>query len=357
DHIRDQEHDFDTMLQRVLTEICRSVSGEVGFLMLYNQDREEPLELKASTVEGLLTSPAYFEIINRFSRQALAAGEMVYANRPDGPVRSIIAIPLILNEKVIGVFGTANSTSPRGFNAEDRRMLGAITSQVDTAVFERLERRRMRRVLSRSVDPKVLEHLLQRADDTVLSGERLLLTCLFADLRGSTEWAERTSPEQLVHSLNIFLGRMTDVIFENGGTLDKFVGDQVIALFGVPVKMDDHPEQAVRTALAMRDAHAQIQAELADKGIELPPLGIGVSTGEMIAGEIGSLVRTDFTAMGRAMNLGSRLCGVAKGGEIIISANTYELVRHLVEVTPAANAQLKGLGDVAFYQLLRIKGP
>jgi adenylate cyclase len=357
DHIRDEEHDFDLMLQRVLAEICRVVSSELGYLMLYDEDAEhEPLELKAATVDGLLTSPAYYEIINRFSREALEEGKMVHSNRPDGPIRSIIAIPLILNEKIIGVFGTVNSSNPRGFNVEDRRMLSAITSQVDTAVFERLERRRMRKVLSRSVDPKVLEHLLERADDTVLSGEKRMLSVLFADLRGSTEWTERTQPEELVQSLNVFLGRMTDVIFKNGGTLDKFVGDEVIALFGAPVKMEDHAQHAIQTALEMQRVHGEIVAELGAKGIELPALGIGVSSGEMIAGEIGSTIRSDFTAMGRAMNLGSRLCSVAKAGEICISEATYQLVKHQVDAAPAASVVLKGLGDVPFYYLHRLKG-
>lgn len=356
DRIRDEESDFDEMLHRVLAEICKAVSGEIGYLMLYNLDKEDTLELKAVTLEGLLTTPTYYEVINRFSRQALAAGELVYANRPDGPVRSIIAIPLILNEQIIGVFGTVNSTSPRGFSAEDRRMLSAITSQVDTAVFERLERRRMRKVLSRSVDPKVLEHLLQRADNAVFGGERVLLTVLFADLRGSTEWTERTPPETLVSTLNIFLGKMTDVIFKHGGTLDKFVGDEVIALFGVPIKMEDHAYHAISAALEMQAVHKEIVAELAAQNIELPPMGIGVSTGELIAGEIGSPIRTDFTVMGRAMNLGSRLCGAAKGGEICISQPTYELVKTRVDAQAAASTQLKGLGDVSFYQLLKLKG-
>jgi GAF domain-containing protein len=204
DHIRDLETDFDAMLQQVLLEITQTVMSEVGFLMLYQAESEEPLELKATTVDGLLTSPQYYDVINRFSRQALDEGKLVYSNTPDGPIRSIIVIPLILNNTIIGVFGTVNSSSPRGFDEEERRMLTAITSQVDTAVFERLERRRMRRVMSRSVDPKVLEHLLQRSDDKVLTGERVMLTAIFADLRGSTEWAERTNPEVLVTTLNAF---------------------------------------------------------------------------------------------------------------------------------------------------------
>src|SRR5690606_36925742 len=133
-------------------------------------------------------------------------------------------------------------------------------------VFERLERRQMRKVLSRSVDPKVLEHLLQRADDTVLAGERVVLSVLFADLRGSTEWAERTDPEELVNILNEFLSKMTDVIFKHGGTLDKFVGDEVIALFGCPVAMENHYQHAVRAALEMQAVHKKLQQQFADRG-------------------------------------------------------------------------------------------
>ena len=355
DKIRDNEHDFDRMLQSVLSEICRSVSSEIGYLMLYNGEEEE-LELKAATTAELLSSPVYYEVIVRVSRNALEEGGVVYSNRPDGPVRSIIAIPLILNETVIGVFGTVNSSNPRGFSAEDRRMLSAITSQVDTAVFERLERRRMRSILARSVDPKALEHMLARADDTLLSGERVVLTVLFADLRDSTAWAERTEPEALVNAINIFLGTMTDVIFEHGGTLDKFVGDEVIAMFGMPLAMEDHAYRAVTAAHAMQQAHQQIREELAAQGLELPHMGIGISSGEVIAGEIGPPIRTDFTAFGIPVNLGSRLCNSAPGDQIYISQATYDMVKNQVEVQPVDPVNLKGLGEVPIYRLLHIRG-
>jgi adenylate cyclase len=355
DRIRDQETDFDRMLQLVLNAICKAVRSEMGYLMLYDERMEEKLELKAVTVGEILTSPIHFEIINRISRQALEKAEIVWSNSPDGPVRSIIAIPLILNERTIGVFGTVNSSNPRGFNAEDRRMLAAITSQVDTAVFERLEQRRMRRVLARSIDPKALDHLMRKADGNILAGERTVLTCLFADLRGSTEWAERTEPETLVSALNAFLGAMTDVIFAFGGTLDKFMGDQVIALFGTPAPMPDHALVAVRTALAMQEAHQQVCAMLAEKGIELPAMGIGVSTGEVIAGEMGSATRTDFTALGKAVNLCARLCDNAPGGGTIISQATYELVRPYITVKDEIAMSLKGIGAVTVYEVAGLR--
>jgi adenylate cyclase len=214
----------------------------------------------------------------------------------------------------------------------------------------------MRKVLSRSVDPKVLDHLLERANDTILAGERKVLTVLFADLRGSTEWAERTEPEELVSTLNIFLGRMVDVIFNHGGTLDKFVGDEVIALFGTPLKMTDHALCAAQTALHMQQVHAQIRAEIEAQGRELPPMGIGISSGEVIAGEIGSPVRTDYTAMGRVMNLGARLCSAARPGQIVISRTTYDMIQSQADVQPLEPIALKGIGDqIQAYELRALK--
>jgi adenylate cyclase len=355
DQIRDSDVDFDTMMQQVLRELCSAVSSEIGYLMLYTETREERLELKATTVEGLLTSPVYYDAIRRLSREALEKAEPVYSNQSDGAVRSIVAVPLILNERILGVFGTLNSSNPRGFSAEDRRMLTAITSQVDTAIFERLERRRMRRVLSRSVDPKVLERLLERTDDSILTGERVDLSILIADLRGSTEWAEHTDPEELVGSLNKFLARMTDVIFEYGGTLDKFVGDEIIALFGSPVVMDDHAMVAAQCALKMQSAHQELCQSLLAEGIKLPQMGLSVSSGEAIAGEFGPPIRTDFTAMGRLMNLASRLCSIAGPGQIYISKTTATRLGDRCENRPLEPTTLKGIGSVDVFELLKIE--
>jgi adenylate cyclase len=356
DHIRDDEMDFERMLERVLFEICKAVGSEMGYLMLYNAEQESALELKATTIDGLITSPVYYEVIERISRQALEAARPVSVNRPDGPVRSIIAVPLILNERIIGVFGTANSHNPRGFNAEDERILTAITSQVDTAVFEQLERRRLRKVLGRSVDPKVLDLLLKRTSDNILAGERVHLTALFADLRGSTEWAEQTEPEQLVSALSIYLEHMTDTAFKFGGTLDKFVGDEVIVLFGVPMAVENHAYKTVITAMEMQAVHGRIQRELAEKGVRLPSMGIGIGSGEAIAGEIGPPNRTDYTALGRPMNMASRLCSVAPGGEIYISQETYDLLGNQVEVEIVEPTALKGLGSVPIYRLIHVRG-
>jgi adenylate cyclase len=345
DHIRDVEADFDAMLQAVLTELCRVISSEMGYIMLYSADKDEHMEMKASTEDGALTSAEHNRIIKRVSREALDSAQLVCHNQPEGPIQSIVAIPLILNERIIGVFGAINSKNKRGFSPDDRRMLAAITSQVDSAVFERLEQRRIRRVLGRSVDPKVLNYLLQHPDDSILEGERVILSILFADLRGSTEWAERIAAEELVATLNLFLSRMTEVIFSYEGTLDKFVGDEIIALFGTPVHLEDHAYRAASTGLAIQVAHQELQAELSAQGKELPSLGVGISSGEVIAGEFGPAIHTDFTAIGRVMNLGSRLCSAAAAGQVIISPETYRLLGDQAHVETSDSLTLKGISE------------
>lgn len=175
DQIRDEVDDFDEMLQQILTEICRVISSSAGFLLLYRPGEEEEFEVKATTTHFLSSDPGYLEAIEGISREAMLKMEPVNRDHLGSPVESIIALPLILNGKVIGVLGAVNSDQGRGFDESDIRLLRAVTSQLDTAVFERLERRKMRQVLSSSVDPKILEALLDRADDSLFAGEQVVL--------------------------------------------------------------------------------------------------------------------------------------------------------------------------------------
>jgi adenylate cyclase len=184
----------------------------------------------------------------------------------------------------------------------------------------------------------------------------VILTVLFADLRGSTEWAERTPAEELVSSLNAFLGQMTEVIFKYGGTLDKFVGDEVIGLFGTPLPMEDHAYRAASAALEMQRVHMELQEKFRQEGHELPPMGVGVSSGEAIAGEFGHPIRSEFTALGRIINLGSRICSEAKGGQVLISHATYNLIQPLASAKEIAPVVLKGITHATpIYELVSVK--
>ncbi len=351
DHIRDKGLPFDDMLNEVLQEVCHVIDAEAGFAMLFDNTGRQ-LELRATTANDLFQVAANVQLINEVSNHSLQAAELMCKNELGDTLRSLMCLPLILNDRIIGVLGVANHRSPQGFTTDDRRLLSAIGSQMDTAIFESIERRRLRQVLGRSVDPRVMERLLASPDVDFLKGERMVLSVLYSDLRGSTELAERTDPELLVGFINHYLGQMTEVILEHHGTLDKFVGDEVMALFGAPFSLEDHALRAVQVGLAMQEAHQTVMDMWHMRGINPAPIGIGIASGELIVGEMGCTQRADYTVIGRAANLGARICSAAKAGEVLISQTTYDLVKDSVEATPISGLQFKGVqGDTMVYRV------
>ena len=353
DRLRDMGLPFDEMLTAVLRELCQVLEAEAGFVMLFS-DRGQELELRASTHRDFFTASAQADLIRRVAHQAIREAHLVERTELSPQVRSLLCAPLILHDTIIGVFGAVNRRGLPSFTHQDRRLLHAIISQMDTAIFESLEKRRLRRVLERSVDPRVMEMLLN-ADQDFLRGQRAEATILFSDMRGFTNVAERTPPETLVARLNEHLEAMTEAILAHQGTLDKFVGDAVMALFGVPWPMEDHALRAVRTAMQMQKAQQHLMEHWVRIGWEAVPIGIGINTGPMIAGEIGTLRRSDYTVIGDAVNLASRLCDLAQPNQILISQATYERVREAVEARPLEPVIVKGKSrPVMIYEVLAV---
>jgi adenylate cyclase len=354
DHIRDQHLPFDDMLNAVLGELRKAIQAESGFIMLYNYS-ERLLELKATTNDDLARIAPCHDEVKRIVDESLQQGKLVCYNNLGAKLRSMMCLPLILNDRLIGVLGMINHYGNRGFDAEDRRLLSAIASQIDTAIFESLETRQLRELLGRSVDPRVMERLLSASSADILNRNRSVISVLYADIRGSTALAEHTEPDLLVGFINDYLGRMADVIFAHEGTLDKFVGDEVMALFSAPFPQPDHALRAIQTALDMQQTYQTVMDAWQEHGVVRSPIGIGIATGELVVGEFGCQKRTNYTVIGRAANLGARLCSAAKGGQIVICQTTYELVKHAVEALPIPGLHLKGIEqDVTAYQVIRI---
>ena len=353
DRIRDQNLPFDEMLEGALQELCAAVGVEAGLVMLYNFAGKQ-LEVRAVTPKDFLRVPAYAEWVNRAANEALECAEMVCYSQKEGAPCSVMCVPLILRDQIIGVFGAVNR-EPQGFTSDERRLLKAIISQMDTAIFEGLERSRLRRVLGRSLDPRVMERLIENPNVDILKGERSVLTVLYADLRGSTSLAERLNPYLLVEFMGDYLGQMANLVLAHQGTLDKFVGDEVMALFGAPFPQADHALRAVRVGLVMQAAFRQVATRWQARGVETEGLGIGIATGELIVGEIGCEQRADYTVIGRAANLGARICAMAHANQVLISQATFDLVKDQVEVTPIPDQHFKGIEhEVTIYHVTRI---
>lgn len=350
DRIRDQQLPFNQMLNGVLQELRGAIPAEVGFIMLYN-NAGGTLEMRAVTRNDLFRTAAYSNRVQEIANEALEATELVCYNDLDtGDLKSVLCIPLILRDEILGVFGLVNGYEPGGFTEQDRRLLIAIASQMDTAIFESLEQRRMRRLLGRSVGPSVMERLLRNPDVDFLKGERAVISVLYADLRGSTELAQRTDPELLVGFINEYLSEMGNIVLRYDGTLDKYVGDEVMALFGAPFPQPDHALRSVRVGLEMVAEHLDIIKRWQPRGVTPAPVGVGIATGELIHGEFGSEMRTDYTVIGQAANLGSRICGAALADQVLIDQGTYDMVKDQVEVEALPPMHLKGIdGAVPVY--------
>ena len=170
------------------------------------------------------------------------------------------------------------------------------------------------------------------------------MTVLFSDIRGFTTMSEKGSPEDVVSQLNELFTRMVGVVFAHRGTVDKFVGDMIMALYGAPLDDEDHAEHAVQTALAMITTLHQLNREWAGQGKPQLDIGIGINTGEMIAGNVGSDTIMSYTVIGDAVNLGARLESLNKdyGTRIIISDATRERLKGRYDIQPLGDVVVKG---------------
>ena len=155
--------------------------------------------------------------------------------------------------------------------------------------------------------------------------------------------SERLEPEELVELLNQYLAEMTEIVFKHGGTLDKYIGDALMVFFGDPVAYEDHAERAVRTALEMRGRLEELQQRWMTRTQEFLTMGIGITTGYVTVGNIGSPSRMDYTVLGNQVNLASRLADAAKGGQILVSQRTLLAVRGMVASTEIEQIQLEGV--------------
>ncbi len=223
---------------------------------------------------------------------------------------------------------------------------------------EQKEKKYIRQTFSKFVSHTVVDELLAHPDKLKLGGDKKILTVLFSDIRGFTTISEQLTPEGLVDHLNIYLQAMTDIVIKYNGTLDKYVGDEIMAFWGAPIPQDDHALLSCRAALEMMDVLHKMNAKWRAEGKPPLDIGIGLNTGEMVVGNMGSASRMDYTLMGDNVNLGARLEGTNKvyKTNIIISEYTYEHVRENVVVRELDLIRVKGKElPVRIYELIDVK--
>jgi len=209
-------------------------------------------------------------------------------------------------------------------------------------IYEEKTKRWVINIFGKYTSKAVVDDILKKAekDQIDLKGEEREVTVLFADIRGFTSMSEKMTPHQVVQMLNKYLSEMTESIFVYEGTLDKYIGDCIMAIFNAPLEQPDHAMQAIKAALDMQQRVRNVQAIATD--VPRVDVGIGLNTGTAIIGNIGSQKKVDYTAIGDTVNTASRMCSLAGKGELIITESTYNLVKDRIKVKKLEPVKVKG---------------
>ena len=208
-------------------------------------------------------------------------------------------------------------------NQEQATQLMVYSRDLALSYQKTKQEEELRNRLSRYVGNNLVEKLMDSKGGGLVDTERRQVTVLFADIRSFTTLAETMGAEEVVQMLNAYFSVMVDIVFKNNGLLDKFVGDQLIAVFGLVDASGNPPANAIRTALEMQKATDEMMRNRLAAGLEIFEVGIGINTGSAIIGNIGSANRMDYTVIGDCVNVAARLEEMAMGGEIIIGEQTF----------------------------------
>ena len=231
-----------------------------------------------------------------------------------------------------------------------KEIKGIVSSRIqmlDTIFKVSDERLRLvnfiRDTFGRYLSKKVVDEILESPDGLKMGGRREAVTILMSDLRGFTSLSETRDPEDMVQMLNRYLERMSKVILDYDGMIDEFIGDAILTVFGVPERNESDPLRAVACGLAMQNALMELNEELVREGNPILEMGIGINTGSVIVGNIGSEMRTKYGIVGTTINIASRIESNTIGGQVLVGESTYNLVKEKVTADPPQTIIMKGL--------------
>jgi adenylate cyclase len=349
--------DIALLCQRILDVTFRLVSAEVGAVLLF--DAGEKLVPWATRVRDarksadMVISRTIVDQVIR-DRAAVLASDALTDSRWSSSeslvlsgVRSLMCVPLVSSDSIFGLLHVANSSRVSAFSQTDLELLSGIGSGAGVALSNAFmahrlaEAARTRESLGRFLSPVLVEQVLQNRVDLKRGGELREVTVMFADIRGFTSLTERSKAQDVVSLLNEYFDQMIEVVFQRSGVLDKYIGDALMAVWGTPVQHPEDAKNAVAAAREMQEMLSLLNATRRRRGCEPIAIGIGLASGPCVSGAIGARKRMEYTVIGDAVNLGSRLADMARPGEVLCDEETYKRAgRPAGRELPAA--QVKG---------------
>ncbi|MCK4645593.1 MAG: FHA domain-containing protein [Candidatus Aminicenantes bacterium] len=356
-------HDFNELLKKIMDLIFMVIDADYGFVILTGDKGKEDLapvvvKYKGDKIKGKKQIKASRTIINRVvnDKVALLTTNAMDDSRLDQAmslisqkIRSAVCVPLWRKDKIIGVIQLDSIRLAHQFTENDLELLKAIGCQVamvieQASLNEKIrEEEQMRSRLERFHSPQVIEMILKGSQETkenIMEPKDQTVTILFTDIVGFTHLSEQMPPREINMLLNQFFSQMTDIIFKYDGTLDKYIGDCLMAVFGAPLEKKGDSERAIKAALEMRKKLAEMM-KITDMEKKFN-IRIGINTGKVVAGNIGSPNRMDYTVIGDPVNVASRLESIALPNQILIGEETYRDVKDKFKIKKVGPKKVKG---------------
>jgi adenylate cyclase len=271
-------------------------------------------------------------------------------------IQSAMFAPLVWGNQALGAICVDSREHASAFTKDDLRLLQAVAHHAALAIAnlqlqaEWKQQAEVQSNILKLVSPQIADRLLRQRGRLRLGGEFCNATMLFADLRGFTNLSATMSLDEVTEMLEDYFQALVPVVYEHEGTIFKFIGDEIFAVFGSPNPDEQQHRHAVLTAFAMQDAMIGVNAKRAARHQRVAQLGIGIHCGEVVNGLIGAAERMEFTVIGDAVNRASRYCDGAGGGETVISTEVYRWVWNLVDATHTS-IETKHEGDFAAYKI------
>src|SRR3954471_737110 len=366
--------DLDELLPRILDKSFELLPADRGVILLYDESGKlSPRYVKHKAGKGsdeqIVLSKSILSEVEQH-KKAVLSSDATMDSRFSGAhsiimqgIRSTMCVPLLHVDELLGIMHMDSQIATNAFTEKDLQIFTGIAAQAAVAIQNaRLAKNietetKTRAQFQRLLSPNLVEQLVSGKLQLEKGGELREVTILISDIRGFTSMSEKKEPAEIVQMLNEYFEVMVDILFRAQGTLDKYVGDEIMALFGAPVDMPDAPLNAVRCAVDMQKALREFNRTRIAEGLDPIKIGIGINTGRVITGAIGSSRTLQYTAIGDAVNTASRLCSIAKQGEIILSESTMRRVAQHVDSVTMAPVRLKGKEqEQQVYNVVGMKG-
>ncbi len=371
-----QTSDLHELLRTIMDVLFEVIRADYGFIALLDNSRETLMPQVIKHRAALAANAEDFRVSRTLMKQVIGEKTAVLTSNAMQDARlseaasiqrqqlqSLISVPLWRKDEVIGMIQLDSCQADNQFQTSDLELVSTISRQIamilDQAYLAELQRQHqfVRETFGRYLSDDIVHAILESPTGLNLGGEKREVTILMSDLRGFTAIGERLPAMEIVEILNIYLEAMTDIILQYHGTIDEFIGDAILVIFGAPIQHADEPQRAVACALEMQLAMAAINRILTSKGYPNVEMGIGIHTGTVAVGNVGSKKRTKYGVVGRNVNLTSRIESYTIGGQILISASTRSACGDLLRLDDQMQVMPKGVKEpITIYEAGGIGG-